>query len=172
MKEVNLCIYDEYTNNYVVLKKAPQVEIDKLTTRFEDKQELINYLKEYKIISDIKILNIVNKEKRVLYKWHIKQIDELSNNYKFVSFLEKEYPGSAEALDELTEPIHETLEQYYNSIRKIYDIYEENYRKLGQQPLEKIYQKYKKQTKEKQEEYTESFFDNKNYQYKKSRREK
>lgn len=172
MKEVSLYIYNEYTNNYTVLKKAPQEEIDRITTRFEDKQALINYLNDYSIISDIKILNIVNKERRVLYNWHIKQLEELSTNEKFLSYLEKEYPGCAEALDELIEPKNQSLEQYYKSIRKIYDIYEESYRKLGQPSLDKIYSRYKKRQKEETEQYAESFFKKENYQYKKNRGEK
>ena len=175
MKEVYLCIYDDYTKCYEEIMKAQQVEIDKITTKFEDKKELIEYLTDNPMISDIKVLNIVKKEKTILYKWHIKQLEEIAAKEKFFSFLEKEYPGHAQALDQLVELQYQTLEQYYKSIRSIYDIYEENYKKLGLPSLEKIYQKYrheKLEHKTEQEEFVESLFRNENYQYKKSRGEK
>lgn len=173
IKNVRLCIYDEYTNSNITIKEAPQPEIDRITTKFEDKKELIDYLSnKQKIISDIKILNIVNKEKRILFKWHLEQIEELSENEKFFSFLEKNYEGYAETLDKLSEPINQTLEEYYSSIREIYDIYEKNYRKLGQPSLDKIYTKYKQQKNSPPNEYIETLFEEENYQYKKSRGEK
>ena len=43
IKNVRLCIYDEYTNSTITIKEATQLEIDKITTKFEDKKELIDY---------------------------------------------------------------------------------------------------------------------------------
>lgn len=179
--ELVICI-DKLGTKKIILEKNTIEEIDKLTTSFENSDEIRCYFSDkveefeekYKTYmeslslknnrkeqGDITIIGTINKEKRrikVLYNKHIEVFEYIIRNEEFQNYLRKNFYEEYCKIQQTKKELIEINEEISFLIRKINIIYTQYAKDKRKMPIDTI---YKHMLKEKQllQEYESMYYE-------------